>query len=55
MASLLEKAFRKASELPSDLQDQLAEELLDEIDWEFQGDKSLADFQSVPTRNTTNW
>jgi hypothetical protein len=42
MTSLLKEAFEKASRLPPDLQDQIAQHLLDEIEWEFKWDKTLA-------------
>lgn len=41
MASLIKEAFKKASQLPADLQNQIAKELLDEIEWELQWDKTL--------------
>jgi hypothetical protein len=42
MTNLLTKAFEKASALPEDLQDQLAEEFLEEMDWERRWDQTLA-------------
>ena len=41
MTTLLSRAFKKASALPSDLQNELARELLDEIKWEGKRDESL--------------
>ncbi len=41
MTNLLTLSFEKASELPDDLQDQLAQELLDEIEWESCRDSTL--------------
>lgn len=34
MTILLSKAFKKASSLPDSLQDQLARQLLEELEWE---------------------
>jgi len=45
MTKLLTRAFRQASHLPEDLQDQLAHELLDELEWESRWDRTLADSQ----------
>jgi hypothetical protein len=45
MTNLLAQAFQKASELPENLQDEIACGLLDEIEWESQWDKTLADSQ----------
>ncbi len=42
MTKLLTKAFEEASRLPRTLQDQLAKELLGEIEWESQWDETLA-------------
>lgn len=42
MTSLLKKAFDKASQLPPNLQDQIAQDLLEEIEWEFKWDETLA-------------
>jgi RNA 3'-terminal phosphate cyclase len=45
MTNLLAQAFQKASQLPEDVQDEIASELLDEIEWESRWDKTLADSQ----------
>jgi hypothetical protein len=45
MTNLLAQAFQKASELPENLQDELASALLEEIEWESRWDKTLADSQ----------
>src|SRR5712691_2481850 len=42
MTTLLQQAFEKASQLPDDLQDQLAQDLLDDIAGELQWDTTLA-------------
>ncbi|HAK96762.1 MAG TPA: hypothetical protein DCM87_17670 [Planctomycetes bacterium] len=42
MTSLLNEAFEKASRLPEELQNQLAQELLEEIEWESRWDRTLA-------------
>jgi hypothetical protein len=41
MTTLLSKAFKKASGLPDSLQDQLARELLEDLDWEGKWETSL--------------
>ena len=41
MTSLLKKAFDKASQLPLALQDQIAQGLLEEIEWELKWDETL--------------
>jgi len=43
MTKLLSDAFEKASELPENLQDELARMLLDELAWETRWDQTLAD------------
>jgi hypothetical protein len=45
MTKLLAKAFSKASKLPNDLQDQLAQELMDEMQWESRLDVTFAKSQ----------
>ena len=45
MTKLLTEAFEKASSLPEDLQDQLAQEFLEEIAWEARWDETLAGSQ----------
>ena len=42
MTTLLQQAFEKASQLPADLQDQLAQGLLEDIAGELQWDTTLA-------------
>ena len=41
MTALLEQVFKKASILPADVQDILATEFLQEIEWESQWDATL--------------
>lgn len=41
MTSLLKKAFDKASQLPQNLQDQIARGLLEEIEWELKWEETL--------------
>jgi ribosome biogenesis GTPase A len=41
MTKLLTEAFERASSLPEDLQDQLAQEFLEEIAWEARWDETL--------------
>jgi len=43
MTKLLKDAFEKASQLPDDLQDELAQTVLDELQWELQWDTTLAE------------
>ena len=45
MTKLLAEAFQKASRLPKSVQDQLAQELLEEIEWESRWDETLAKSQ----------
>ena len=45
MTKLLTQAFEKASGLPDDLQDQLAIEVIEEIEWESRWDQTLAHSQ----------
>jgi hypothetical protein len=47
MTNLLAQAFQKASELPENIQDELASELLEEIEWESRWDKTLNDSQNA--------
>jgi len=42
MTSLLRKAFDRASQLPQNLQDQIAQGLLEEIEGELKWDETLA-------------
>jgi hypothetical protein len=41
MTALLLEVFQKASALPDDLQDMVANDLLQEIEWESRWDKTL--------------
>jgi len=50
MTTLLQQAFEKASQLPSDLQDQLAQDILDDIAGELQWDTTLAQSESLLER-----
>jgi hypothetical protein len=43
MTKLLAKAFEKASQLPENLQDELARALIDELTWEAHWDRTLAE------------
>lgn len=45
MTDMLAKAFEKASSLSEELQNQLAEEFLDEMEWEACWDDALANSQ----------
>ena len=47
MTTLLKEAFDMASQLPEDLQNQLARDLLDEIEWELKWDNTLSDSQDL--------
>ncbi len=47
MTALLQEVFEKASALPEDLQELVAKELLDEMEWEAQWDRTLADSQPL--------
>jgi hypothetical protein len=50
MTKLLNHAFEKASGLPEDLQDQLAREFLEELEWESRWDETLASSQEALER-----
>ncbi len=52
MTTLLQEAFQKASALPEDVQELVAKELLDEIQWEASWDRALADSQPLLDRMT---
>jgi hypothetical protein len=52
MTALLQEVFQKASGLPEDVQELLAKELLEEIEWETRWDKTLADSQPLLDRLT---
>jgi len=43
MTKLLAQAFDKASQLPENLQDELARALIDELTWETRWDQALAE------------
>ena len=47
MTILLQQAFEKASRLPDDLQDQLAQEVLEDIVGELQWDTTLAQSEAL--------
>jgi len=47
MTKLLEEAFQKASQLPSRLQDMLAKEFFEEIEWENKWDDTLERSQDL--------
>jgi hypothetical protein len=47
MTKSLEKAFAKASCLPEEVQEQLAEQLFDDIEGELKWDKTLANSQEI--------
>jgi hypothetical protein len=47
MTELFQMAFKKASALPVHLQDMLAKELLQEMEWEEKWDNTLANSQSA--------
>jgi hypothetical protein len=50
MTKLLAEAFHKASSLSDELQDQLAQQLLDELDGETRWDETLATSQETLDR-----
>jgi len=54
MTALLQEAFQKASALPEDVQELVARELLDEIEWEASWDRTLADSHPLLDRLTEN-
>jgi hypothetical protein len=47
MTALLQEAFDKASVLPADVQELVAKELIEEIEWETRWDRTLADSQPL--------
>jgi len=47
MTTLLQQAFEKASQLPADLQDQLAQDLLEDIAGEMRWDTTLAHSENL--------
>ena len=52
MTKLLEQVFKKASTLPLELQDILAKEFLQEIEWENRWNKTLEKSQDVLNKLT---
>ncbi len=54
MTALLQEAFEKAAALPADVQEVVARELLDEIEWEANWDSTLANSQPLLDRLTEN-
>jgi hypothetical protein len=52
MTELLEQVFKKASALPLELQDVLAREFLQEIEWENRWDKTFEKSQDVLNKLT---
>ncbi|MCE5302503.1 MAG: hypothetical protein LLF97_05265 [Planctomycetaceae bacterium] len=52
MTASLQEAFQKASSLPEAVQELLAQELLEEIEWESRWDETLAGSQSLLDRLT---
>lgn len=52
MTELLEQVFKKASALPLELQDALARELLQGIEWENRWDKTFEKSQNVLNKLT---
>lgn len=47
MTKMLEQAFAKASSLPDELQDAVAQNLLQELEWESQWDATLEENQDA--------
>jgi len=47
MTASLQEAFEKASNLPEDVQELLARELIEEIEWESHWDETLANSQPL--------
>lgn len=47
MTALLEQAFKKASSLPDELQDTMAQNILRELKWESQWDETLESSQDM--------
>ena len=50
MTQILEKAFAKAAAMPAELQEQLAQQLIDDIEGEMKWDKTLAKSQKLLER-----
>jgi hypothetical protein len=53
MTALLQEAFKKASALPTEVQELVAKELIEEIEWETRWDRTLAESQHVLDQLTT--
>lgn len=53
MTALLERAFKRASALPDEVQDALAQEFLQELEWETRWDKTLDESQSALDKLTS--
>ena len=47
MTTLLQEAFHKVAELPENLQDEIAKQLIEELEWEEQWEHTLATSQDV--------
>ena len=47
MTTLLKEAFGKVTTLPEALQDQIAHELLEELEWESKWDKTFSESQDA--------
>ena len=52
MVAALQEAFQKVSDLPEDVQELVAKQLLTEVEWETRWDKTLADSQPLLDRLT---
>jgi hypothetical protein len=52
MTALLEQAFAKASHLPKAIQEQLAEQMLEDIEGELKWDRTLAGSQQLSEKMT---
>ena len=50
MTTLLKEAIDKVKTLPEPLQDQIAQELLEEVEWESKWDKTFSNSQDVLDR-----
>ncbi len=50
MTTLLKEAFDKVTDLPEPLQDQIAHELLEEVEWESKWNKTFSESQDVLDR-----
>lgn len=52
MTALLQEAFQKASDLPEDIQELVAKELLGEIEWETRWDDTLTNSTAARQANS---